>query len=287
MRNGNLIIGLVAGGVALAATNLTAQSGYGSSPAKSQPQLGQPGQSSIDVTPAGATFGASDLKASSIIGLAVRNESDERLGKVQDLIVCLKSHSVPFAIVGYGGTLGIGQTRVAVPLTDLQWSDETKELILTATKEQFQSASAVPTGGYVAVAGEDWAKSVDRFYGQPSMTSESRYERQEATGMTEGREPVRTPAEQKGATSLQNQPPGATTNADTAITDDYVMDKVNGVIRQDMGARADGISVTIKNGVATLQGKVASEAQKQEIENQVKAVPGVDRVDDQLMISPE
>jgi osmotically-inducible protein OsmY len=59
------------------------------------------------------------------------------------------------------------------------------------------------------------------------------------------------------------------------------------VIRQDLGARADGISVTIKNGVATLQGKVASEAQKQEIENQVKAVPGVDRVDDQLMISPE
>ena len=290
MRNRNLIIALWASGVALAAMNLTAQSTDEASPGQSQPQLGQPGQSSTEATAAGATFGAADLKASSIIGLAVRNEADERLGRVQDLIVCMTSHSVPFAIVGYGGTLGIGQTRVAVPLADLQWSDITKELILTATKEQFQSASAVPTGGYAAVAGEDWVKSVDRFYGQPSMTSPSRYERQEATGMTEGREPVRTPAEQKVATGLQNQPPAATpgiTNAVTQITDNYVMDKVNGVIRQDMGARAGGISVTIKNGVVTLQGKVASDSQKQELNNQIKAVPGVERVDDQLMISPE
>ena len=206
MRNRNLITALVAGGLALATTNLTAQGTEETLPAKGAPQLGQQNQTSKATAPAGAFNGASDLKASSIIGLAVRNESGERLGKAEDLIVSMASHSVPFAIVEYGGALGIGVTRIAVPLSDLKLASEPRELILTATREQFQSASAVPTGGWAAVAGEDWLKNVDRFYGQPSMTDESRYERQAATGLAEGREPVRNAVEQKGAIGLQDQP---------------------------------------------------------------------------------
>jgi hypothetical protein len=277
---------LVAGGLALATTNLTAQGTDELLP----PKPGPPGQNSKVADLPDPPAGTSDLKASSIIGLAVRNETGVRLGKVQDLIISMASHSAPFAIVEYGGTLGIGATRVAVPLADLKWSSESKELILTATKGEFESASPGPTRGWMAVADEDWVKNVDRFYGQPSTTSQSRYERQEATGTVEGREPVRNPAEPKGATSLLDQQPGATsgaTNMAATPIDEYVLGKVKNVIRQDAGARAAGIQATIKNGTVTLQGKVGSEAQKQELENQIKAVPGVERVDDQLMLSPE
>ena len=202
----------------------------------------------------------------------------------------MTSHSVPFAIVEYGGTLGIGQTRVAVPISDLKWSSEPKQLILTATKEEFESATTAPTGGWMAVAGEDWLNNIDRFYGQPSLASQSRFERQEATGMTEGREPVRNPAEQKGATDLRNpQPPAApgAANMSAPSTGEYVSDKVNGVIQQRLGQRAGDIQMTVKNGVVTLQGKVASEAQKQELENQIKAVPGVNEIDNQLTVTQE
>jgi osmotically-inducible protein OsmY len=172
-------------------------------------------------------------------------------------------------------------------LTDLKCSGESKELILTATKEELESASPAPTGGWMAVAGEDWVKNVDRFYGQPSLTTQSRYERQEATGMTEGLEPVRNPAEQNGAAGLMDQPPAANpgaTNVVTALTDDYIMKKVNEVIHQDVGTGANDIQVTIKNGVVTLRGKVANEAQKQALEKQIKALAGVDRVEDRLQM---
>jgi sporulation protein YlmC with PRC-barrel domain len=284
MRNRKLITALVTGGLALATTNLKAQGTDELLP----PAPGYQGQHSKTADLAGSPAGASDLKASSIIGLTVRNETGVRLGKVQDLIVSMASHSVPFAIVGYGGTLGIGQTRVAVPLTDLKWSSESKELILTATKEEFESASPGPTSGWMAVADEDWVKTVDRFYGQPSMATQSRYERQEATGTGEGREAVRSPAESKGATDLLNQQPSAnlgTTNMAATPEDEYVLEKVNGVIRKDMGADAMGIQATIKNGIVTLQGKVTSEAQKQELENQIKAVAGVNGVEDDLRLN--
>jgi osmotically-inducible protein OsmY len=71
------------------------------------------------------------------------------------------------------------------------------------------------------------------------------------------------------------------------LTDDYVVEKVNGVIRQNLGAHADQIQVTVKNGRVILKGSAASAAQKQLIESQIKAVPGVDQVEDQLQTTPE
>ena len=68
---------------------------------------------------------------------------------------------------------------------------------------------------------------------------------------------------------------------------DYVADKVNGVIHQGLGERAGDVQMTVKNGVVTLRGKVASEAQKQELENQIMALPGVNQVDNQLTITQE
>lgn len=205
MRKRYLITALMAGGLALAATNLTAQDTGQVSAAKSRPLMGQHGQCSKLGEHAGAAFVASDLKLSSIIGLDVRNNSGERLGTVEDLIVRMQSHSVPFAIVAYDGALGIGETHVAVPLTDLKWSSQPRELILNATKDQFESASATPMGGWAAVASEGCLKGVDRYYGQPSMTSQSQYERQASAGMEAGREAVRNPSQQKGATGLAGQ----------------------------------------------------------------------------------
>ena len=285
MRNRKFIYALVAGGLALSTTNLTAQGTEEPLPVKSQSQATttQEGQLSKEGNLMGASYGTC-LKASSLIGMAVRDQSDERLGKVNDLVVNLSSQAAPFAIIEYGGALGIGVTRVAVPLTELKWSSEPKQLTFAGTKEQFQSASVAPTGGWTAVAGEDWAKNIDRFYGQP-VTYRSRFERQESTGMEEGRELVRTPADHsKGATRLLNQPPGVPAITNTLSTDDYVTEKVNGVVRQNMGDRAENIQITIKNGRVTLKGKAASQEQKQTIENQIKAVPGVDQVDNRLMV---
>ena len=285
MRNREFICALVAGGLALTTTNLTAQGTEEPLLAKSQSQATttQQGQPSKEGNLAGASY-ATYLKASSLIGMAVRDQSGERLGKVNDLVVNLSSQAAPFAIIEYGGALGIGVTRVAVPLTELKWSSEPKQLTFAGTKEQFQSASVAPTGGWTAVAGEDWAKNIDRFYGQP-VTEQSRFERQEATGMEEGREPVRTPAEHsKGATHLLNQPAATPGTANTLSTDEYVTEKVNSVVRQNTGDRAENIQVTIKNGRVTLKGKAASQEQKQTIENQIKAVPGVDQVDNRLMV---
>ena len=169
MRSSSMIIGLVAGGLSLAVTNLQAQAVDEVLPPV--PQAPLKGDKAKQVPTTTSVAGPSSFKVTTIIGLSVRNESGDLLGKVDNLIVSVDTHSMPFAIVEYGGALGIGGTRVAVPMANLKWSSEPKQLTLTATKEQFQAASSAPTGGWLAVADEDWTKSVDRFYGQPAVTS--------------------------------------------------------------------------------------------------------------------
>lgn len=233
---------------------------------------------------------SANLKASSLIGMTVRNDAGERLGKIQDIIVNMDSRSAPFAILERGGALGIGGTRVAVPLADFKWSSAQGQLTLATTREQLDSASTSPLGGWMAMAGEGWMKNVDRYYGEPSAINEPVHpELRQVAAAIAGGEP--------GANSEVNlkapngQPEQAL--ADPALphqvatpTDEYLMGKINGVIHQDIGEAASrDVQVTLKEGLVTLKGKVPSEAQRKLVENQIKVIGGIDRVQNDLSVS--
>jgi sporulation protein YlmC with PRC-barrel domain len=230
----------------------------------------------------------SHLKATALLGMTVRSNSGERLGRLQDLIFDMDLRTASFAIIERAGPLGAGGTRIAVPLADLKPSADRNQLTLAATKEQFEAASAAPTGGWLAVAGEDWMKKIDRFYGEPSITNQSRYERQEATGSNEGRESIRNSQQHLTAANGQPEQPRADPELKHQVvtpTDEYTMGKINGVIRQDVGDAAGNIQVTLKNGLVTLQGRVANDAQKKLVESQIKALGIVDQVRNDLSVS--
>src|SRR5262249_45423488 len=54
-------------------------------------------------------------RAGEVIGLAVKNKSDESLGKIDDLVFSADG-MCHYLIVGDGGTLGIGENYIAVPV---------------------------------------------------------------------------------------------------------------------------------------------------------------------------
>lgn len=72
-----------------------------------------------------------------IIGKAVYNDTNDKIGEVDDLIVS-RNNSVTFAVIGVGGFLGVGKHDVAVSVSDLK--HESDKLILPgATKEALKS----------------------------------------------------------------------------------------------------------------------------------------------------
>lgn len=65
----------------------------------------------------------SDWRATKLAGVGVYNDSNERIGTVNDVIL-EKNGKVAAVILGVGGFLGVGERYVAVNFDQLKWSNE-------------------------------------------------------------------------------------------------------------------------------------------------------------------
>lgn len=282
MRNKPMLFALLAGGLALA-TGLKAGAQAPSSAQPPDPSQAPPGQNQAQQNIPGTQHSAMAehpcFSTREIIGRQVRNDAGDRLGAVQDIILSLDRDAARFAVIEYGGTLGFGGTRVAVPLQDLKWSAENKEFSMATTREQFESASAVPAGGWAFVANQPWTRKIDRFYGDPG-----RLEVSEASG--EGREFLRFPAPSGSVNAPQAQPSvgaGPSIHLPTPADADLLA-KVNKTIQQCTGPGGGAIRAAVQNGVVTLKGEVATGTQKTDLETRIASIDGVEQVVDNELV---
>ncbi len=80
------------------------------------------------------------LSSTSINGDNVRNPSGEDLGTIKDLMIDLTTGNVRFAVVSFGGFLGVGDKLFAVPFEALQVDADNECFVLDVDKEKLESA---------------------------------------------------------------------------------------------------------------------------------------------------
>jgi sporulation protein YlmC with PRC-barrel domain len=80
------------------------------------------------------------LSASSITSDDIRNPAGEDLGSIKDLMIDLTTGNVRFAVVSFGGFLGVGDKLFAVPFTALTVDPDNNCFILDADKESLERA---------------------------------------------------------------------------------------------------------------------------------------------------
>jgi sporulation protein YlmC with PRC-barrel domain len=78
----------------------------------------------VDVRPLAEAY-----RASNLIGASVVNDKNEKIGRVDDLIVT-PADRVLFAIISVGGFLGINGRLVAVPYSSLTINDKGRKVVL-------------------------------------------------------------------------------------------------------------------------------------------------------------
>ena len=106
------------------------------------------------------------VKATDIIGIAVKNYPGEKLGKVEDLAVDVESGRIVQVILSTGGFIGIGDTLSAVPPGALHHDAAHKILHLDADKEKLTGAPKFEMSKWAECCDSDHLSAVYRYYGE-------------------------------------------------------------------------------------------------------------------------
>jgi hyperosmotically inducible protein len=110
-------------------------------------------------------------KASDVIGMTVKNNQDEKLGKVEDLAVDVESGRIVQVILSTGGFIGIGDTLTAVPPEALHRDVALKVLHLDADKEKLKGAPKFEMSNWAENSDCKHLSAVYRLYGEePALT---------------------------------------------------------------------------------------------------------------------
>ena len=105
------------------------------------------------------------MRASQLIGKNVENPQGENLGEIKDLVIDVNNERVFYAILEFGGFLGLGEKLFAYPVRSFnQTSADTDKLVLNVDKDKLKAAP-----GFARDSWPDWltyGKQVDKYYGK-------------------------------------------------------------------------------------------------------------------------
>ena len=103
--------------------------------------------------------------ASTISGDKVVNRNGENLGDIKDLMVDLNNGRIAYAVLEFGGFLGMGSKLFAVPLSAMELDTENKQFIFDQNKETLKNAPGFDKDAWPNFADRTWGASVHSYYG--------------------------------------------------------------------------------------------------------------------------
>ncbi len=109
------------------------------------------------------------MGADTLIGNDVYNHNEEELGDIKEIMLDVRSGRVSYAVLSYGGFLGMGEKLFAVPWSALTLDTVNKRFLLNVEKERLENAPGFDKDSWPNMADESWATEIHSFYGTGSV----------------------------------------------------------------------------------------------------------------------
>jgi sporulation protein YlmC with PRC-barrel domain len=114
--------------------------------------------------PAEARDKSGVLKASELIGMNVQSTDGKSLGDIKDLVISPDDGSIQYAVLEFGGFVGIGDKYFAVPWAALQLDQEHKKIALDVSKRDLKDAPGFDKNNWPDLS-EQQEVAIYEFYG--------------------------------------------------------------------------------------------------------------------------
>ena len=107
------------------------------------------------------------IAADKVEGTSVYNTRDEKLGSIDDVMIDKRSGRVVYAVMSFGGFLGIGERYHPLPWSVLTYDTDKGGYVVNLTRKQLEGA---PTYAATETPNYDdpvWGRKVYDYYGAP------------------------------------------------------------------------------------------------------------------------
>lgn len=110
------------------------------------------------------------MGANTLQGEDVYSHKDEDLGDIKEIMLDMQTGRVAYAVLSFGGFLGIADKLFAVPWSALKLDTENKRFILNVDKERLESAPGFDKDHWPDMADPNWQNMISSYYGTTTYT---------------------------------------------------------------------------------------------------------------------
>lgn len=105
------------------------------------------------------------LSASTLMGDEVLDFNDEKLGKMEDFMLDLERGCISYAVLSFGGVLGVGNKLFAVPWKTLTVDSQAHAFRMDIDKARLDDAPGFDKDNWPEQPDTAWLGSVYDYYG--------------------------------------------------------------------------------------------------------------------------
>jgi len=105
------------------------------------------------------------MSASTLSGDKVLNPVGEELGKINDIMIDVPTGKVAYAVLSFGGFLGLGDKLFAIPWSRLALDEDRKVFVLDVDRATLERAPGFDKDNWPDMADRTWGASINDYYG--------------------------------------------------------------------------------------------------------------------------
>jgi hypothetical protein len=107
------------------------------------------------------------ISADKVEGTSVKNRKGESLGSIDTVMIDKVSGKVAYAVMSFGGFLGIGDRYHPLPWDVLTYDPDESAYVVDVDKSMLEKAPSLTRGEYGTMEDRRWGENVYRYYDVP------------------------------------------------------------------------------------------------------------------------